>query len=99
MLIYLSLPREEIRGVMICRQTNGYWKESFDIREDPRGAKYSWLTGQFVNREPEATDTDEWALQNNYLSVVPIQSDFTAHEQIAKLKAWEKSDTYNESSR
>lgn len=94
-----AVPREEIRGIMICRQTNGYWKESFEIREDPRGAKYSWLTGYFINREPESTDTDEWALQNNFLSVVPIQSDFTAHEQIGKLKSWEKTGAYNESSR
>jgi len=92
-----AVSREEIRGIMICRQANGYWKESFEIREDPRGSRYSWLTGSFINREPEATDTDEWALQNNFLSVVPIRSDFTAHEQIAQLKEWEKSGILDES--
>ena len=94
-----AVSREEIRGIMICRQANGYWKESFEIREDPRGSRYSWLTGSFINREPDATDTDEWALQNNFLSVVPIQSDFTAHEQIAQLKEWEKSGILDESNR
>jgi 5'-nucleotidase len=92
-----AVPREELRGIMVCRQTNGYWRESFEIREDPRGARYSWLTGTFINREPDATDTDEWALKNNYISVVPIQSDFTAHEHIDHLKSWEKKETYNES--
>ncbi len=94
-----AVAREELRGIMVCRQTNGYWRESFEIREDPRGSRYSWLTGTFINREPDATDTDEWALQNNYLSVVPIQSDFTAHEHITQLKEWEKSGVYNESNR
>jgi 5'-nucleotidase len=94
-----AVPREELRGIMVCRQTNGYWSETFEIREDPRGARYSWLTGTFINREPDATDTDEWALKNNYISVVPIQSDFTAHEHIDYLKSWEKKESYNESGR
>ncbi len=94
-----AIPREELRGIMVCRQANGYWQESFEIRVDPRGSRYSWLTGRFINREPDATDTDEWALKNNYISVVPIQSDFTAHEQISRLKEWEKTGIYNEKNR
>ncbi len=91
-----SVPREQLKGIRICRQTNGYWKEQFDTREDPRGSKYSWLTGTFINREEDARDTDEWALKNNYISVVPVNTDFTAHEQIDRLKAWEKLQIINE---
>ncbi len=91
-----AVPGDKIPGIKICRQSNGYWKEVFDIREDPRGAKYSWLTGSFINREPDAEDTDEWALANNYISVVPIKTDFTDHGLIEKLRAWEKTGILDE---
>jgi len=94
-----AVSRELIRGIRLCRQTNGYWKEQFEIREDPRGAKYSWLTGSFINREPESKDTDEWALKNNYLSVVPVNTDFTDHSLLKELKNWETTTQRNESTR
>ena len=53
---------EELRGIRLCRQNRGFWREEFYRHEDPRGREYFWLTGDFVNQEPEAEDTDEWAL-------------------------------------
>ena len=52
----------------------------------PRGREYFWLTGAFVNSEPESTDTDEWALANGYVSVVPVQTDMTDYAQMAPLE-------------
>ncbi len=78
---------EEIRGVRVCRQCRGHWREEFFCRRNPWGRDYYWLTGEFKNAEPDATDTDEWALANGYVSVVPIQVDLTNHEQIAPLGA------------
>lgn len=80
-----AVPFDEIKGIKVCRQNIGYWKETFVCRQDPRGKDYFWLTGDFYNLEPESTDTDEWALANNYVSVVPIQIDLTNHEQVEKL--------------
>ncbi len=77
---------EEIRGVKLCRQNIGYWREEFYRHEDPNGRQYFWLTGDFVNREPEATDTDEWALAHNYVSVVPVQVDLTDYKMKKRLK-------------
>lgn len=77
---------EAIRGIRVCRQTRGYWQEEFYRREDPRGRAYFWLTGDFVNSEPEAEDTDEWALRNGYVAVVPVQVDMTAYGQMAAVK-------------
>ena len=81
-----AVPADRIRGVRVCRQNRGYWKEEFFCRQDPRGRDYFWLTGNFFNEEPEATDTDEWALANDYVSVVPIQVDLTNYEQVGELK-------------
>jgi 5'-nucleotidase len=78
--------RNEIKGIRICRQAKGNWKEEFEKRKDPMGKTYYWLTGIFMNHEPDATDTDEWALANNFVSVVPVSVDMTAHWYIDKLK-------------
>jgi len=81
-----SMNENEIRGVKICRQAKGNWKEEFEKRKDPMGKTYYWLTGMFQNHEPEATDTDEWALKNGFVSVVPVSVDMTAHSYMDKLK-------------
>lgn len=76
---------ETIRGIRVCRQNRGFWREEFYRREDPRGREYFWLTGEFIDGEPEADDTDEWALRHHYVSVVPVQSDLTDYGQLKKL--------------
>lgn len=77
---------DQIKGIRVCRQTNGYWKEEFYHHEDPRGREYFWLTGEFINREPEAEDTDEWALANNYVAIVPVQVDLTDYRRKKELE-------------
>ncbi|MDR2894476.1 MAG: 5'/3'-nucleotidase SurE [Alistipes sp.] len=76
---------EELRGIRVCRQCRGHWREEFFCRQNPWGRDYYWLTGAFRNAEPDATDTDEWALAHGYASVVPIQVDLTDHRQLAPL--------------
>ena len=78
-----------IQGIKVCRQANAMWEETFDERFDPAGNAYYWLTGKFVNHEAEATDTDEWALKNNYISVVPVQYDVTAYPILKEIKQLE----------
>jgi len=79
---------EPYKGIKVCRQARANWEEEMDIRKDPRGRTYYWLTGKFVNYD-KGTDTDEWALANNYLSVVPVSFDVTAHHYLSKLSPWE----------
>jgi len=71
------------------RQARANWVERFEERKDPYGRDYYWLTGEFVNFEPESLDTDEWALANGYISLVPTQADLTAHSALANLKHFE----------
>ncbi len=79
-----AIPAEEVRGIKVCRQAMGSWIEEFDERVDPRGGDYYWITGVFSNPDhKEGTDT--WALENNYVSVVPMKFDFTAHNAISKI--------------
>ncbi len=81
-----KLKADEISGLKICRQAKANWVEDFEERQDPYGRSYYWLTGKFVNFEPDAKDTDEWALQHGYVSVVPIMHDLTAHNYINHLQ-------------
>ncbi|MBL4653150.1 MAG: 5'/3'-nucleotidase SurE [Flavobacteriales bacterium] len=83
-----KLGEAEIAGIKICRQCNGNWTEEFDARKAPSGKEYYWLTGVFMNYEPEATDTDIWALDNGFISIVPVHSDMTAYNTIDTLKNW-----------
>lgn len=77
-----------LKGTRICRQAKALWVEDFDKRVNPQGRDYYWLTGEFVNQD-KGEDTDEWALANNYVSVVPVQFDLTAHHFIKDLNNWD----------
>ncbi len=79
-----KLKKEEIKGIKICRQAAAKWEEEYLERQDPFGRNYYWLTGKFVNHD-QGTDTDEWALANGYVSVVPVQFDLTAHHGITYI--------------
>jgi 5'-nucleotidase len=79
-----KLPLSDIRGVKVCRQASAKWEEEFDERLDPNKRKYYWLTGKFLSHD-KGHDTDEWALSNGYISLVPVQFDFTAHHAIPFL--------------
>jgi 5'-nucleotidase len=75
---------ESIKGIKICRQANAKWEEQFDQRFDPNGRPYFWMVGNFVNHD-KGEDNDEWAIANNYVSIVPCQFDMTAHYAISIL--------------
>lgn len=77
-----------IQGIKICKQAKAEWKECFDIRKDPHDREYYWLYGNFNNLD-DSKESDEWALQNHYISIVPIKIDLTAYETIPQLKKWD----------
>ena len=83
-----AVKKADIKGVKICRQAKAYWVEEFDKRKNPLGQEYYWLTGKFVNKD-QGEDTDEWALKNNYISIVPVEFDLTAHHAIQGLNEWD----------
>ena len=82
-----KLQEKEIKGIRICRQAKAVWQEKFDKRQTPQGRDYYWLTGEFVNHD-KGDDTDEWALENGFISMVPVQFDMTAHYAMQQLNTW-----------
>ncbi len=73
----VNAPKGEIRGVKMTRQTKGHWHKEYIEYTDPTGVPFFMLTGEFLNHEPEAEDTDEWALANGYISITPTTLDMT----------------------
>lgn len=85
----VNVPRceaKDIQGIRMCRQTRGFWREEFYARKDPHGRDYYWLTGAFQNMEPDAEDTDEWALSHRYVAVVPVQVDMTDYRMLSEMR-------------
>ena len=91
MVLNVNIPKlseEKLKGVKVCRQAKAVWAEDYDERKDPRGRTYYWLTGEFKNLD-KGKDTDEFALGEGFISVVPIQYDMTAHHYMSELNRWD----------
>ncbi|MFV0378394.1 MAG: 5'/3'-nucleotidase SurE [Mangrovibacterium sp.] len=84
----VNIPQGEVRGVKVCRQTAGKWVEELDKRSDPGGRDYYWLSGYFKNFEPDVPGTDMHALENQYVSVVPVTVDMTSYKAMEQMKKW-----------
>ncbi len=74
-----DLPFEAIKGIKICQQGKAHWEEEYYNRLDPMGRRYYWLTGKFV-WEDEHKNSDVYALENDYVSIVPVQFDLTDYK-------------------
>ncbi|MEL7270482.1 MAG: 5'/3'-nucleotidase SurE [Bacteroidota bacterium] len=89
-VLNVNIPKsdEAPKGIRVCRQARANWKEKFDKRQSPMGKNYYWLTGEFELLD-KGKDTDEWALAQGYISVVPTQFDLTAHHIIPQINNWD----------
>lgn len=69
----------ELKGSRLCRMARGAWEQEWEQVDTPAQTeeKLFQLTGRFINLEPEAEDTDLWALEHGMASIVPIQMDMT----------------------
>ena len=79
-----DVPEKEIKGIKVCRQAEGTWQEDFDEREDPHGREYYWMTGVYV-KIGNGEDTDQWAVEHNFVAIVPVQFDLTAYQAIESI--------------
>ncbi|MEA5458540.1 5'/3'-nucleotidase SurE [Arcicella sp. LKC2W] len=82
-----KLSEEPIKGIKICRQTDALFRESFEERKDPYGRAYYWMDG-FLQNEDKGGGTDEDALKENYVAIVPVKFDLTDYQAVEKIKTW-----------
>ncbi len=81
-------PLKQIKGTKVCRQGKAFWDDQFIKRQDPFGKDYYWITGDFSVTD-HGEDTDMWALDHQYVSIVPTQFDMTAFSLISQLNEWD----------
>jgi 5'-nucleotidase len=80
----------EYKGVKVCRMSAGTWLNETTCCHHPRGYDYWWMVGRYRNDEPEAEDTDRWALDHGYVAVTPTTIDVTSYEALKSMKEWEE---------
>jgi 5'-nucleotidase len=88
MCLNVNVPKlafQEIKGIKVCKQADGIWDEEFQEGTDPRGQKYYWLNGVFLNLD-EDPDTDINWLAHQYVTIVPSGHDLTNYKAIEPLQ-------------
>ena len=78
------------QGVKVCRMALGSWTNEVTRCHHPRGYDYWWMVGHYRNDEPEATDTDRWALDHGYVAITPTELDVTAYQAMSHLRPLEQ---------
>ena len=84
----LGDPRTSYKGVRVCRMAKGTWSSEVTKCRHPRGYDYWWMVGHYRNDEPEAEDTDNWALNHGFVAITPTQIDVTAYSAMDLIKDW-----------
>ncbi len=78
---------EKFAGIRVCRMAKSRWvKEIAERRHPGTGEPYCWLVGEAQELEPEAEDTDRWALAHGYVAVTPTTLDNTAYDLLEVLR-------------
>jgi len=83
-----DIPLKEVKGMRFCRQSKGNWEEFYEEHKDKEGNEFLWLTGKFINQEKQLKDTDLWALDHGYVSIVPVHADLTDFSELKRMEKW-----------
>lgn len=84
-----AIPKEKIIGIKVVRHSSSYWKDTYEMREDPFGRKYYWFAGEYCSSD-ESLDTDDAALASGYVTITPVHFDFTKYDALSKLSSFEE---------
>ena len=76
----VNFPVGQIEGIQWTRQCRGHWEKELAPHTDEQGRTYYTLVGNYVNLEPDAEDTDEYALAHHRISITPTSLDLTAYQ-------------------
>ncbi len=79
-----AVEKDKIKGIKYTSQSTALWRDSYEKRQDPFGREYYWFSGSY-EQNMEDTNTDDYALFNNYVSVTPIKMDFTDKDFLSQL--------------
>ena len=80
-----SCRTNEVKGKKITKQGNQFFDDYYEERLDPRKRSYYWIKGDIV--DPDTTyEYDGKAVEDNYISITPMQLTLTNEKYISKIK-------------
>ena len=79
---------------MLFRSGIKRYHNIMEERKDPRGNSYYWLGGR-EEAEPQDKDTDVVRLKENYISITPLQLDFTAYDTLDYYREFLKNNPFS----
>ena len=82
----VNAPLGAIKGCRVAKQAHGRWANEFEKHDAPRPLDYYWLIGDFNSVDKDDSETDQWALDHGYISIVPIHTDMTHSESMKHLR-------------
>lgn len=87
----VNAPVGEIKGVRVCHQAEGLWADEFVKDAAPRAKDYYWMIGDFkYTGDPNDKWADQVALDEGYISVVPVHVDMTAYHALDYCRVYER---------
>jgi 5'-nucleotidase len=78
-------PENGIKGIKICPMSKGSWCDNYETRISPTNKPYYWIYGEYIDRYPKL-ESDQAALSEGYISIVPINIDITDYQELSNLK-------------
>lgn len=86
----VNAPKGPLKGLRLTRACRGYWDDEYTPWTDPHGNTFYWLTGTFINEEPQNPDTDDALMKAGYMTIVPETFDRTAPSSLLppSLLSW-----------
>ena len=90
-LVNVNFPAIPPRGTLWTRQSLRHYDGKTVPAKDPMGRTHYWFT--VVPVEATEEGTDRWAIEQGYVSMMPLTLDLTDHAQLAamqKLEAWKQ---------
>jgi 5'-nucleotidase len=82
-----DLDEKDVKGIVFTKQGKSKWDDIYEKRQDPYGRDYYWLTGNLVVSDVEP-DTDQGAINNNYVSITPHHFDSTDYKTYEVIRNW-----------
>jgi 5'-nucleotidase len=86
----VNFPGDEIKGIKATAMARGHWTQEWEPcpRRRDASSNYYWLTGSFINDEPEDAGRDRSAISMGYATVTPIMIDMTDYKMLDELNSW-----------
>jgi 5'-nucleotidase len=91
-LLNVNYPTDEenIQGIKLTTLSRAYWQDRYEKRSDPFGRTYYWFAGSFELASEISENDDDYAINNNYVSITPIKLNFLDKDKIVNLQFLDK---------